>query len=389
MITFRLAFRNLLGAGLRTWLNVTVLSFSFVVMLSLKGIIDGWHTQAKKDTINWQIGGGQFWQENFDPDDPFTFTDSHSKVPDAWQPLISSGEMTPILVTQGTLYPSGRMQNVIIRGIDTAQKLLLIPSDSMKYGDGLKAVIGSAMAQGTRLKKGDQVTLRWRDKNGAFDASELTIAAVFQTNVPTSDVGQVWIPIEQLRRMMLMPGEATLIVCRSGSGPPSKVGGWKFMSQEKLLDDIEKIIKAKTTSSGIMWAILLMLALLAIFDTQILSIFRRQKEIGTYIALGMTRKQVVAIFTTEGALHALLAAILGAIYGIPLLVWLSVKGLAMPVKSSDYGLTMADKLYPEFSAGLIISTILIVFIATTIVSYLPSRKISGMRPTDALRGKIQ
>jgi putative ABC transport system permease protein len=389
MITFRLAFRNLLGAGLRTWLNVTVLSFSFVVMLSLKGIIDGWHTQAKKDMINWQIGGGQFWQENFDPDDPFTFIDSHAKIPDAWLPLISSGEMTPILVTQGTLYPSGRMQSVIVRGIDTAQKLLLIPSDSMKYGEGLKAVIGSAMAQGTRLKKGDQVTLRWRDKNGAFDATELTIAAVFQTNVPTSDVGQVWIPIEQLRRMMLMPDEATLMVCRNGFAQPAQLAGWKFMSQDKLLDDIEKIIKAKTTSSGIMWAILLMLALLAIFDTQILSIFRRQKEIGTYIALGMTRKQVVAIFTTEGALHALLAAILGAIYGIPLLVLLSVKGLAMPVKSSDYGLTMADKLYPEFSAGLIISTILIVFIATTVVSYLPSRKISGMRPTDALRGKIQ
>jgi len=339
--------------------------------------------------INWETGGGQFWQENYDPDDPFTFTDSHSKVPDAWLPLISSGEMTPILVAQGTLYPSGRMQSVIIRGIDTAQKLLFIPSDSLRSEEGLNAVIGSAMAQATRLKKGDQVTLRWRDKNGAFDATEITIAAVFQTNVPTSDVGQVWIPIDQLRRMMLMPGEATLMVCRAGSTPPARVEGWKFISQEKLLDDIEKIIKAKTTSSGIMWAILLMLALLAIFDTQILSIFRRQKEIGTYIALGMTRKQVVAIFTTEGALHALLAAILGAIYGIPLLVWLSIKGLAMPVKSSDYGLTMADKLYPEFSAGLIISTILIVFIATTIVSYLPSRKISGMRPTDALRGKIQ
>jgi putative ABC transport system permease protein len=389
MITFRLAFRNLLGAGLRTWLNVTVLSFSFVVMLSMKGIIDGWHTQAKKDMINWETGGGQFWEENYDPDDPFTFTDSHARVPDAWLPLISSGEMTPVLVTQGTLYPSGRMQSVIVRGIDPAQKLLYVPSDSLKHGDGLNAVIGSSMAQGTHVKKGDIVTLRWRDRNGAFDATEITIAAVFQTNVPTADVGQVWIPIEQLRRMMLMPGEATLFVCRNGSSPPAAVGGWKFMSQEKLLDDIEKIIKAKTTSSGIMWSILLMLALLAIFDTQILSIFRRQKEIGTYIALGMTRKQVVAIFTTEGALHALLAAILGAIYGIPLLVWLSVKGMAMPVKSSDYGLTMADKLYPEFSAGLIISTILIVFIATTIVSYLPSRKISGMRPTDALRGKIQ
>ena len=33
-----------------------------------------------------------------------------------------------------------------------------------------------------------------------------------------------------------------------------------------------------------MYGLLLNIALLAIFDTQVLSIFRRQKEIGTYIA---------------------------------------------------------------------------------------------------------
>jgi ABC-type antimicrobial peptide transport system permease subunit len=132
-----------------------------------------------------------------------------------------------------------------------------------------------------------------------------------------------------------------------------------------------------------------MLAMLAVFDTQVLSIFRRQKEIGTYIALGMTRKQVVTLFTMEGAMHAVLAALLGALYGVPLLAYQSAKGIALPVKSSDYGLAMADRLYPEFGLGLIVSTIIIVFLTTALVSYWPSRRISKMRPSDALRGKIQ
>ncbi len=61
------------------------------------------------------------------------------------------------------------------------------------------------------------------------------------------------------------------------------------------------------------------MAMLAVFDTQVLSIFRRQKEIGTYVALGMTRGQVVKLFTIEGAMHSVLAALVGAVYGIPLL----------------------------------------------------------------------
>jgi ABC-type antimicrobial peptide transport system permease subunit len=50
---------------------------------------------------------------------------------------------------------------------------------------------------------------------------------------------------------------------------------------------------------------------------------------------------------------------------------------------------MADKLYPEYGIGLILSTIIIVFLTTALVSYWPSRKIARMRPSEALRGKIQ
>ena len=93
--------------------------------------------------------------------------------------------------------------------------------------------------------------------------------------------------------------------------------------------DMDKIIQAKKAGGSIMQALLLIIALIAIFDTQVLSIFRRQKEIGTYIALGMTRSQVVGIFTVEGGAHSILAALLGAVYGIPLLLWISKAGISM------------------------------------------------------------
>ncbi len=120
-----------------------------------------------------------------------------------------------------------------------------------------------------------------------------------------------------------------------------------------MLEDIDKIIKAKTVGGSIIWGILLMLAMLAVFDTQVLSIFRRQKEIGTYIALGMTRGQVVGLFTAEGALHSVLAALLGAVYGIPLLALQASKGIAFPATGKDYGIAMADRIYPQYSMGLI------------------------------------
>jgi ABC-type antimicrobial peptide transport system permease subunit len=145
----------------------------------------------------------------------------------------------------------------------------------------------------------------------------------------------------------------------------------------------------KSAGGLVMYIILLSLAMLAIFDTQVLSIFRRQKEIGTYIALGMTRTEVVGLFTIEGSLNSILAGLLAAVYGIPLLALQASRGLSIPGGSKGFGLAVADKIYPAYSLGLVVTTIILIMLTTTIVSYLPSRKIAKMKPTEALRGKIQ
>lgn len=390
MMAVRLALRNLLGAGLRTWLNVIVLSFSFVVIIWHKGLLDAWDNQAMQEMIQWEIGGGQYWQKDYDPYDPFSLQDGHGEIPATLDPDIQKGELAPILITQGTIYPKGRMLSILIKGIDPKQQVIDVPAALLENPDGLiPAIVGNSMATAARLKKGDVVNLRWRDKNGAFDATEIRVVGIFQTNVPTVDASQVWIPLEQLQEMMLLPGEATLIVKNNDDSKSLNIEGWNFKDKKVLMADLQNLIKTKTIGGMVLWTILLLLAMLAVFDTQVLSIFRRQKEIGTYVALGMTRRQVVALFTVEGAMHSVLAALLGAVYGIPLLTLQAIKGISFPVKGDDYGISMPNTIYPVYSLGLIIGTVLIIMIVTTIVSYWPSRKIARMRPTDALRGKVQ
>jgi ABC-type lipoprotein release transport system permease subunit len=390
MLSIRLALRNILGAGLRTWLNVIVLSFSFVVIIWHKGLLDGWDRQAIHDMIEWEIAGGQYWVNEYDPYDPFSLPGSHAPVPEAMDALILQDQVTPVLFTQGTIYPKGRMQSILIKGIDPAQEIIALPSNLLSAGtQEIPAMIGTGMASATGLKEGDYVTLRWRDKNGAYDAAQVKIAGIFKTNVPTVDVGQIWLPIDKLRTMMLLPNEATMLICRDEALGNLSIPGWEFKAQQDLLVDLYKIIRSKSMAGMIIWAILLLVAMLAIFDTQVLSIFRRQKEIGTYVALGFTRRQVVRLFTFEGAMHAVFATVLGASYGLPLLAVQAKRGISLPVSSEDYGLTMPEKLYPVYSPGLILSTVIIVVLVTTLVSYWPSRKIARMNPTEALRGRLQ
>ena len=390
MTTFKLAYRNLMGAGLRTWLNVFVLALVYIMMIWFKGMISGWDQQAKHDMIAWELGGGQLWHKNYDPYDLFTLNESHAKISPEFQKEIEKKTMTPLLIAQGTLYPEGRIQAVKIKGIKTNQNIIHLPTDKLKSeNDEIQALIGKRMAKSCDLKEGDAVVIRWRDKNGTFDATEIRIASVFDCNVPSIDNGNVWISIENMQKMLQLENEVTMFILNKNNEKQFNSENFEYKSQKFLLSDIEKLIATKSMGGSVFSFILLLMGLLAIFDTQVLSIFRRQKEIGTFVALGMTRGEVVRLFTLEGAMNAVLAGLLAAVLGTPLFLQQMKNGITLPGGTDDYGIAMTDVMYPVYGVGLIFSTIVIVLISTTIVSYLPARKISKMNPTDAIRGKLQ
>lgn len=389
MIIPKLALRNLLGAGLRTWLNVVVLSLSFVVIIWTQGLYKGMNDQAERASVDAILGGGQYWQEKYDPLDVLSLEDAHEVLPDDLQALIETSRATPILVVQGTLYPKGRIHPVIIKGIDPDQKVLSLPTHFLETGeDRFPALIGSRMAKSTGLTAGDTVTVRWRDANGTFDARDVEIVQVMKTVVQTIDQGQVWIPLDKLRNLAGMAGEASLVVVAPGALERPDVPGWLFRDLDFLLSDIKQLVQMKSAGAAILYVVLILLAMLAIFDTQVLSIFRRKKEMGTLMALGFTRGRVIRLFTLEGALHGVLAAIVAALYGIPFLAWYARQGWALPEGMDSYGFAIGEKLFPVYSAGLVIGTTLLVLVITTIVSFLPTRKIAKLKPTDALRGRM-
>ncbi len=389
-LAIKLAYRNLIGAGLRTWLNVLVLSFSFVIIIWLNGVMKGWDYQAKNDMTHYEIGGGQYWHQHYDPFDPFTLTESHSPIPETFRSAIEDGNMIAILKAQGSIFPQGRMLPITLRGIDPKQTMLKVPTHRLDtLADAIPAVIGGMMAHSAKIREGDRVIIRWRDANGTFDATEILITGIFSSNVPSAEANQVYLALETLQHMMLLPGHATILTFSDPKVPRPEVSGWEYKPKSVLTKQVDDMIKTKTVGQSIMYGILLLLAMLAIFDTQVLSIFRRQKEIGTYVALGYTRREVVMLFTIEGSMHAVLAAIAATVYGLPFLLWQAKVGWTMPMDTSQFGMAIAQTLYPMYTVGLVLTTILLVTLTTAVVSYLPSRKIAKMNPTEALRGKLQ
>lgn len=389
MLIFKLAFKNLYGAGLRTLLNVIAISFSFVAIIFLQGLYNGMNDQMSNATIDAIYGGGQYWQSNYDPNDPLTLDNARGEIPSELKKLIAEDKAVPILIRQAAIYPENRFQNALLKGIKPDQTVLSLPTSSLMTNEPyIPALIGTRMAKSTGLKIGDLVTIRWRDINGTFDAKEVQIVEIMRTAVSEIDNNQIWIPINTLGEMTSMTNRATIIVLEKESKFNQLVDDWNYKDMDFLLKDIKALVLTKSIGGSIFYIVLLFLAMLAIFDTQILSIFRRKKEMGTLMALGMTRNKLVQLFTLEGAMHAVLAAVAAMLYGGPLIAYFAFAGVGLPPSTDSFGFAMGDRLYPVFTIGLVVVTVLLVLFVTTIVSYLPARRIAKLKPTDALRGKL-
>ena len=386
---FNIAIKNLIGAGIRTWLNVLVTSVSLFMIIFSSGMYSGMMEHAMQVAIDTEIAGGAYWHNKYNPFDPITYEDSHDLTPDIFNALIENDKAIEILVSQASIYPNGRIMPVAMKGITINQTVLNIPTHTLSdySGVNIPVLIGKGMAEYANLDIGDTFTIRWMDANSSYDAMEGEIIHIMDVGNFKIDMGNIWIPIDKVQSMLSMENHSSYIVYKDGFNPEFKSDNWVERDVQYLVRDMQAMIDLDRPNAIMIYVILLSLAAMGIFNAQILSIFRRIKEIGTLMALGMERKKVVLLFTLEGALNAFFAIITTIILFGPLLYYLSIYGIPLPIDYSDMGLIVAKRLIPVYSLLLLLLTMIIVSFVVLIVSYLPSRKIAYMKPTDAIRGK--
>ena len=386
----KIALKNLLGARLRTFLNVLVTAFSFYLILFTSAMYDGMLQHAKQVTMDTEIAGGAYWHPEYDPLDPMTFEEAHSVPPSAIQALIDENKAFPVLVSQASIYPGGRIMPTIMKGIPPAQRIVNMPTDALLGHEdiAIPVLIGKGMASESKLEVGDAFTIRWLDTDLTYDADEGTVVHIMDTENFKLDMGHIWIPLNKVQSMLAMEGEATYVTYGKGVQPVQDMGDWIPRDINYLVQDMEAIIEADKPGAQILYLILLAMAAMGIFNAQVLSIFRRGREIGTLMAIGMTRPRVVGLFTLEGGLNAVLSAAVTLIIFGPILWYFGAYGIPLPIDYSEMGLIIAKRLIPVYTIGLVVSTTILVSIIVLIVSYIPSRRIAKMKPTDALRGKV-
>jgi len=386
-LNWDIANKNFYRQGLRAFLNVLVTALSIIALIFMLSLLNGFQAQATRNLVSTDVGGGHYRVPGFDILTPTEWEDITMPVPDALGNLLAK-DKAEVLVQQGQLYPNRRLFPVQLRGIEMEQSLLNLPLAGLKPfevkpGEMIPAVVGVKMARKAHLKKGDTVVLKWRDKGGAVDARDILIVDVGDIINPRIDDGVVWLRLDHLRSMTGREGEVSWVAVREYLGP---VQGFEFQGIEILMSDLLALLRQDRINSKILWGILMVLVCTSVFNTQILNIFKRQKEIGTLMALGMEPKRIVSIFTLEGVLGALWALVLAVVLGVPFFIWFHGVGFDV-THLSEASFPIRETIYPDYQPREILVSVSIVLALSIASAWVPVRKVTRLDPTLALRGR--
>lgn len=384
---FRIAMKNFYRRGISAFLNALVTSLVMIALIFMVSLLNGFQAQATRNLAATDIAGGHYRLPEFDILTPTEWEDLTFQVPASLDSL-PPAEKAEVLIQQGQLYPKRRLYPVQLRGVEMGQSLLELPLANLKVfgeepGESIPVVVGTRMAKKSHLEKGSAVTLRWRDRFGAIDARDILVVDVADIVNPRVDEGVLWMRLDHLRSMTHRQGEASWVAVNAYHGD---IDGVYFQTQENLMSDLLALLKQDRLNSKILWAILMVLAGTSVFNTQILSVFKRQKEIGTLMALGMDAEKIVYLFALEGSISAFGAVLLAAALGIPFFVWF--QGIGLDVSHlSEATMPVREKIFLDIQPLEVTFSVLLIVAIMIVVAWIPVKKISALDPTLALRGR--
>ncbi len=390
MMVFKIALKNLFAAGIRTWLTTFVLSLTLASMVFMQGLMTGILDEMSTIRKNEEIARGQIWHRRYDPFDLTRLDEANGTLTSALKTMVASKQACPLLMIPGAIYPKGRFKNVLIKGVDPNQECLQVDYSPLAGSNekGLSMMIGKRYAKSLGVRKNDFITIRWRTRAGAFDALDGEIVAILNTNAPVMDMGQIYLSHAIVNKMNGTKDFSTLLWVKNDE-IPTTTGMWVFKDFEYLMADTLAMIEAKQGGQTFFYGLLLLLGLIAVFDTQALAVFRRKKEIGTFMALGMSNAKVVYMFVVEGAMHGVLATLFTLLWAGPLFWWIGEVGMSIGgTGGEEWGMALGDRFYPVFTFTKVFGAIFFVNLMVVFVSFWPTRTITKMQPANALRGRM-
>jgi ABC-type lipoprotein release transport system permease subunit len=271
-------------------------------------------------------------------------------------------------------------------------------------GAARQIILGSELAEEMGVGVGDYITLYALTRFESHNADEFEIVGTLTTTDPTINISTALISFEAANDFLDLGGLITEVdialerrvnfrdmAADAGEVKAALDGAFPSLHTVTFMEQAESFLELAKSKRGfgiVFLAVVLLIAGVGIFNTVLMSVYERIREIGVLRAHGMRPRQVSLMFALEGLLTGLIGSGAGTILGIAVNWVLVVYGYPIDKIAGDMdtmGLPYWGTVYGEWNIGTIAAMFAFGVITATIAGLIPARKGGKMEVTRALR----
>lgn len=257
---------------------------------------------------------------------------------------------------------------------------------------GQDVVLGGEMAHGMGVAPGGSITITASGREGAMNALDLTVAGITRGAALMEAKRVAFVPLAVAQQLTQMNGRLTEIAIavdpradvedvaqhlRLALGEEYEVSTWLELTPFFR----DALFRVRVILGGLGFVLFLMVVFI-IVNTMAMAVHERTREIGTMLAVGVRRRQVLRLFMLEAVLLGVFGGLLGAGLG-----WIVTSSIAWSggVEISPPGAAFKQIILPFPNNLLALAAIVASMIAAVLAAARPARTASRLNPSEALR----
>jgi len=412
-----MAWRNVWRNWRRTVIAGIAIALGLTLILMFDGMLGGMNEALYGNTVKLQGGNVQVHAPGF--------REKANRVP--LLPLVDPGAAVeaalaqPEVVAVAQRIETGGMVSsregtlsVAITGIEPEQEApVSLVAENVVQGRWLRGndedvlLIGQAMAEQLEVTVGDRVTLVGRATHQQMRRRTMTIVGIYDLGLAEVEKSMVYVSLLEAQTLFDLRDQATEIAIyleQVGQEPPvvetlqtalgcgSSPPGCEVDAWDTLDPSTKEMMALEAQIMDMFGLIILLIAGVGILNLMLMAVFERTREIGLLAAMGLKRREIVALFLMEGVLIGLLGAlagcvlggVIGAYFGRVGIDWVALYGGVDIGEYSELIGLMGDRLYLRIGIAVLAGRALTVGVIAALASLYPAWQASRREPAEAL-----
>lgn len=402
----RLALRSLLRNRRRSAMTLGAVSLGVAVVIFAHGFGDGLIRMMITNMLENRLGAIQVHKKGYleasegtpltlDLADPEALAQRVAAVPGVVA-------VTP-RIRFGALVSNGKTSSIVMgEAVDPPREQSVCPNRAaevdagsgtfVQAGSNRGSVLGKELARAFDVKPGDSLTISASGREGAVNALDLEVAGITRGAMSIFESKRsLVVPLGFAQELLQMRGRATELAVRVDRleripevaaamrqtlGAEYEVSTW---------DEVMPFLRDATNRLKIVLrgvsAVLFFIVIFGVVNTMLMNIYERVREIGTMLAVGVRRSQVLALFLFEAAAIGLVGGVTGSVLGLIVTAVVSWRGISL----TPPGGAMAQIIHPVPRLDIALLALVVAMVGAVVAAALPARRASLMNPVDALR----